>query len=213
MSDFSDSAVFPPFAELPPAGASSTGADGSTASTSSTTTKAGSGGWFLLAQIKEDMTITKPTLIVTDRAGVDFAVTFEDAGLNLRGDLGARKGYTLVVPGARRTDREGKKAVVRVEAGRGGQVRRLWANGFLVGPPEQVIPGSLEQVLELGRVIGSETVGKQCAACGKTGGPLMRCKGCSTASYCSKACQVNGWSELGHKSNCKVLKSIREIWA
>ncbi|RYP09887.1 hypothetical protein DL764_001021 [Monosporascus ibericus] len=201
MSDFSDSAVFPPFAELPPAGGSSIGTDGSTISTSTSTnatstTKAGSGGWFLLAQIKEDMTITKPTLIVTDSAGVDFAVTFEDAALNLRGDLGARKGYTLVVPGARRTNREGKKAVVRVEVGRGGQVR--------------VIPGSLEQVLELGRVVGSETVGKQCAACGKTDGPLMRCKGCSTASYCSK---VNGWSELGHKSNCKVLKSIREIWA
>ncbi|RYP44468.1 hypothetical protein DL768_009067 [Monosporascus sp. mg162] len=205
MSDFSDSAVFPPFGELPSAGASSTGTDGSTASTSTGTTatgttKAGSGGWFLLAQVKEDMTITKPTLIVTDRAGVDFAVTFEDAGLNLRGDLGARKGYTLVVPGARRTDREGKKGVVRIEAGRGTLVR-------------QVIPGSLERVLELGRVVGSETVGKQCAACGKTDSPLMRCKGCSTASYCSKACQVNGWSELGHKSNCKVLKSIREIWA
>ncbi|RYP31939.1 hypothetical protein DL767_005480 [Monosporascus sp. MG133] len=194
MSDFSDFSVFPPFSELPPAGASSTGTDGSTST--STTTKVGSGGWFLLAQIKEDMTITKPTLIVTDRAGVDFAVTFEDASLNLRGDLGARKGYTLVVPGARRTDRDGKKAVVRVEAGRGGQVR--------------VIPGSLERVLELGRVVGSEAVGKQCAACGKTDGPLMQCKGCSTASYCSK---VNGWSELGHKSNCKALKSIREIWA
>ncbi|RYP05028.1 hypothetical protein DL765_009967 [Monosporascus sp. GIB2] len=206
MPDFSDSAVFPPFAQLPPADVSSTGTDGNTGSTSTSTsgtaaTKAGSGCWFLLAQIKEDMTITKPTLIVTDRAGVDFAVTFEDAGLNLRGDLGARKGYTLVVPGARRTDREGegKKAVVRVEAGRGAQVR--------------VIPGSLERVLELGRVAGSETVGKQCAACGKTDAPLMRCTGCSTASYCSKACQVNGWSGLGHKSNCKVLKSIREIWA
>ncbi|RYP71124.1 hypothetical protein DL771_005058 [Monosporascus sp. 5C6A] len=204
MTDFSNSAVFPPFGELPPADASSTGTDGSTASTGTSTTatataKAGSSGWFLLAQIKEDMTITKPTLIVTDRAGIDFAVTFEDAGLNLRGDLGARKGYTLVVPAARRTDREEKKAVVRVEAGRGRQAR--------------VIPGSLERVLELGRVVGSETVGKQCAACGKTDEPLMRCKGCSTASYCSKACQANGWSELGHKSNCKVLKSIRNIWA
>lgn len=82
---------------------------------------AADGNWWLLAQIKENMTITQPTLIATDRTGVDFALLFED-GLSLRA---FRKGFTLAVPGARRTDREGegKKAVVRVPAGRGADVK------------------------------------------------------------------------------------------
>ena len=66
------------------------------------------------------MTITKPTLVVRDRSNVDFAVTFDDG--NHHGLVGAggeklkfKKGHTLVVPCAERTDRgEGKKALVRV---------------------------------------------------------------------------------------------------
>ena len=110
MPDFSDSSLFPTFRELPPAaGDDATG-------------NADAGGWSLLAQIKENMTITKPTLIATDRSGVDFAIIFDEPGFSLKG---FRKGYTLLVPAARRTDREelGKKAVVRVEAGRCGGVR------------------------------------------------------------------------------------------
>jgi len=70
------------------------------------------------------MTITKPTLIVTDRTGIDFALLFEDEGLNLK-EKGYKKGYTIVVPNARRTDREGegKKAVVRVPKGGAGDVK------------------------------------------------------------------------------------------
>ncbi|KAI2627263.1 hypothetical protein GGS26DRAFT_561227 [Hypomontagnella submonticulosa] len=200
MPVFTDATIFPSFQELPSASSPS-------ASTSSPT-------WFLLAQIKEDMTITKPTLIVRDRAGVDFAVTFDDGDHRGLGDGRARfrKGHTLVVPRAARTDREeGKKAVVRVPAGASAGVR--------------VVPGSLEQVLELGQVLsaveaaeeGGDGGARKCAACGKAdegedGRALMRCTGCGAASYCSKACQVRGWSEMGHKANCKVIKSIREIW-
>ncbi|KAI4860476.1 hypothetical protein F4820DRAFT_108254 [Hypoxylon rubiginosum] len=212
MPVFTDPSTFPAFHELP--SASSLPSSSSLTSSSSTSPPA---DWFLLAQIKENMTITKTTLVVRDRAGADFAVTFDDG--DHRGLLGSgngsgegaaprfRKGHTLVVPRAARTDREGegKKAVVRVPAGRSGGVR--------------VVPGSLEQVLELGRVlVGMEEesgLAKKCAACGgpeAEGRPLMRCTGCGAAAYCSKACQVRGWGELGHKSNCKVVKSIREIW-
>ncbi|KAI0971614.1 hypothetical protein F4678DRAFT_90279 [Xylaria arbuscula] len=152
--------------------------------------------WWLLAQVKENMTITQPTLIVTDQTGVDFALLFEDK-IALKG---FRKGYTVAVPRARRTDREGdgKKAVVRVPAGRGTEVK--------------VIPGSLDRVLELGSVL--EGVGEReqkCAACGKTEGEFMKCTGCGFASYCGKDCQVKGWGEMDHKSNCKVLKALRDI--
>ena len=105
MPDLSNSSLFPTFRELPPV------------SDDDAAGNADVGSWSLLAQIKENMTITKPTLIATDRSGVDFAITFEESGFSLKG---FRKGYTLLVPGARRTDREdlGKKAIVRVEEGR-----------------------------------------------------------------------------------------------
>ncbi|EFQ32382.1 uncharacterized protein GLRG_07526 [Colletotrichum graminicola M1.001] len=39
--------------------------------------------WFLVAEVKQNMTITKPTLVVVDRGGTEFAVTFEDRGIDL----------------------------------------------------------------------------------------------------------------------------------
>ncbi|KAI5925106.1 hypothetical protein F4810DRAFT_708908 [Camillea tinctor] len=175
--------AFPAFYELPPSSAPSSSDEDT---------------WYLLAQIKENMTLTKPTLIVTDRKGVDFAVTFDDA-LDLKA-RGFRKGRTLVAPRATREDREeGKKAIVRIGRGCAGDVK--------------VIPGGLEQVSELAFLLaGSDGLGQKCAACGATEGSLSKCTGCATAAYCSKDCQVKGWSELGHKSNCKVIRSIRDIW-
>ncbi|KAI2776336.1 hypothetical protein F4815DRAFT_358185 [Daldinia loculata] len=192
MPLFADPTIFPSFNELP----------------SSLTPPAPTADWFLLAQIKEDMTITKPTVIVRDRTGVEFAVTFEDGdhrGLG-QGGVRFRKGHTLVVPRATRTDRgEGKKAIVRVPPGEGAGVR--------------ILPAGLDQVFEIGAVLdGIEGAarGKKCAACGKEEEAeysLMRCTGCGVVAYCSKACQVQGWSELGHKANCKVIRSIKEIWS
>ncbi|KAI1105304.1 hypothetical protein F4804DRAFT_304485 [Jackrogersella minutella] len=206
MPMFTDSATFPTFNELPSA---------SSLAASSATPAA----WFLLAQIKEDMTITKPTVIVRDRSGAEYAVTFDDGdhrglgGINTKARF--RKGHTLVVPRAARTDREGKKAVVRVPEGEGAAVR--------------VLPGSLEQVSELGEVLAGieETEPermkrRRCGACGRGEGksegegegkrPLMQCMGCGAAAYCSKECQARGWNEMGHKTNCKVIKAIKEIW-
>ncbi|KAI1763807.1 hypothetical protein GGR53DRAFT_466942 [Hypoxylon sp. FL1150] len=232
MPAFTDPHAFPTFQELPSSTATTT-----TTTSLPSTPPAPDNTWFLLAQIRENMTITKPTLVVRDRAGLDFAVTFDDGdhrGLPLSSPSSSsssspprfRRGHTLVVPRATRTDREGegegrgnnnkKKAVVRVPAGQSGGVR--------------VIPGGLEQVVEMGRVVDGMQQGadaKKCAACGEAEGEgegegqgegqgkgkvLMRCTGCGVAAYCSKACQARGWSEMGHKSNCKVVKSIKEIW-
>ncbi|KAI0394327.1 hypothetical protein F5Y17DRAFT_265819 [Xylariaceae sp. FL0594] len=145
----------------------------------------------LLAQIKEDMTITKPTLIVTDRTGVDFALVFEDEGVSLK-ERGFRKGCTILVPNATRTERgaEGKKAIVRVPGGEMGDV--------------EIIPGHLDRVLELCIVLEATRgpCSDRCAACGKAGGKLMKCTGCGISAYCGKECQVNGWTTMDHKSNC-----------
>ncbi|KAI0099388.1 hypothetical protein F4814DRAFT_113033 [Daldinia grandis] len=209
MPSFANAAIFPSFNELP----SSSSSSSSSPSTPPAPTAA---DWFLLAQIKEDMTITKPTVIARDRSGAEFAVTFEDGdhrGLG-QGGVCFRKGHTLVVPRATRTDRgEGKKAIVRVPPGEGAGVR--------------IVPAGLDQVFEIGAVLeGIEGAGrgKRCAACGKgqeeegeeeeegTEQSLMRCTGCGVVAYCSKTCQVQGWGELGHKANCKVIRSIKEIW-
>ncbi|KAI8171456.1 hypothetical protein K4K54_013199, partial [Colletotrichum sp. SAR 10_86] len=73
--------------------------------------------WFLVAQVKQNMTITKPTVVVADRAGDEFAITFEDRGIDLRP---VKTGWTIVVPRACRTaPKEGKKGFVRVAEGKG----------------------------------------------------------------------------------------------
>ncbi|OHE97198.1 hypothetical protein CORC01_07452 [Colletotrichum orchidophilum] len=90
--------------------------------------------WFLIAQVKQNMTITKPTLVVVDRQGTEFAVTFEDRGIDLRP---VRSGWTIVVPrGVRTAPKGGKRGFVRVPEGRGTGVK--------------YIPGGLEQIGEVG---------------------------------------------------------------
>ncbi|KAI1170455.1 hypothetical protein F4777DRAFT_583907 [Nemania sp. FL0916] len=190
-SYFSNTSHYPAFSELPAVSTDqSPNAQPPPISPPEATT------WWLLAQIKENMTITQPTLIVTDRTGVDFALLFDDHTANLRG---FKKGYTLAVPGARRTERAGvgKKAVVHVPADRTAEVK--------------VVPGSLERVLELGVVLGSEGGGGKCAACGDEEGMLMKCTGCAVAAYCGKDCQVKAWGEMGHKLNCKVLRALQDV--
>ncbi|KAI1817422.1 hypothetical protein GGS20DRAFT_36706 [Poronia punctata] len=188
MSRFTNPSTFPSFHELPPS------------TTSSSSSSSQEQKWHLLAQIKENMTITQPTFIVTDRTGTDFALLFDNVDDKFN-PKGFRKGYTVAVPRARRTDRveEGKRSVVRVSA----------VDGV------KVIPGQLDRVLELGVVLdASSSVDqkeKKCAACGKMDGKLMNCTGCDFVAYCGQECQARSWSEMDHKHNCKVLKALQAI--
>ncbi|KAI1874070.1 uncharacterized protein JN550_002649 [Neoarthrinium moseri] len=128
--------------------------------------------WYILAQIKNNMTITKPTLIVTDQSGMDFAVTFENTGFDLKA-RGLKKGNTVVIPQARRTDKgEGRKDVLVVESEDCESVK--------------AIPGKLDWIMELGSMMDDETHDKKCGACGKAEGELMRCTGCGEVVYCGK---------------------------
>ncbi|WDK19985.1 hypothetical protein CGRA01v4_11272 [Colletotrichum graminicola] len=159
--------------------------------------------WFLVAEVKQNMTITKPTLVVVDRGGTEFAVTFEDRGIDLRP---VRQGWTIVVPRAVRTaPKGGKRGFVRVPEGRGTGVK--------------YVPGGLEKIGEVGaRARGGEDGAKglqgRCAGCGKgegaDGGALKSCTACGVARYCGKECQKEDWKT--HKSDCKVLKGIVNAW-
>ncbi|KZL74698.1 zinc MYND-type domain containing protein [Colletotrichum tofieldiae] len=139
--------------------------------------------WFLVAEVKQNMTITKPTLVVVDRGGTEFAVTFEDRGIDLRP---VKQGWTIVVPRAVRTaPKGGKRGFVRVPEGRGTGVK--------------YVPGGLEKIGELGaRVRGGGEEGEdggksfrgRCAGCGtgegEDGGALKSCTACGVARYCGK---------------------------
>ncbi|KAI0134322.1 hypothetical protein BJ170DRAFT_609404 [Xylariales sp. AK1849] len=190
MLSFTDNVAFPTFYTLP-----------TTSTTSSpapvTDTDNSEQEWYLLAQIKNNMTITKPTLIVTDHSGMDFAVIFEDTTFNLK-ERGLKKGNTMVVPQARRTEKgPGRKDVLVVEKGECQYVK--------------MIPGKLDRILELGVAFESIDKAGKCDACGKES-ELMKCTGCGIVAYCSKDCQAKAWSERGHKTNCKTFRTMKDIW-
>ncbi|KAJ9156505.1 hypothetical protein NKR23_g855 [Pleurostoma richardsiae] len=205
LPDFSNTALFPSFAELPVQDAD----DNRPVSVATKDDEEEEEeDWWLLAQVKHDMTITKPTLVLTDRSGAEFALVFDGydrGGLDLAG-RGLRGGATAAVRRARRTSpkpledgetvQADRKGFVRVGKGREGEVK--------------VVPGRLERVMELGRKGGADGE-ENCATCGK-GGELMKCLGCGRVRYCGKACQVRGWNEGGHKTDCKILKAMNQIW-
>ncbi|KAK5663041.1 hypothetical protein OQA88_6457 [Cercophora sp. LCS_1] len=168
-----------------------------------TTAPAPAEDWFLLAQVKDDMTITKPTLVLSDRDSSPFALVFdglERDDLDLK-KLGLKKGNTAVIPRAKKTPPKDdtKRGFVSVEKGRAAEVK--------------VIPGPLDKVFTVGAWLreressGAEPV---CETCGKEG-ELMKCTGCGRVKYCGKECQLKGWTEK-HKGECKIVKGISEIW-
>lgn len=213
MQDFTNTTLFPTFLTIPEQDQDAVPLTASSPSGER---------WYLLAQVKDNMTITKPTLILADRDASPFALVFEGLGhdeLDLKG-LGFKKGSTAVIPNAKRTKPadESKRGFVRVEKGGAGGAR--------------AVPCSLARVLEL----GGKVKGPKCETCGGEGeNGLKSCTGCERAGYCSKVsalvthavytfpgllltrknlqeCQVEGWIEGGHKHECKILKTLNDIF-
>lgn len=168
LPDFTSTTLFPSFLTIPEL-------DRDTPVPSSTTP--GEASWHLLAQIKDNMTINKPTLVLKDRDDSPFALVFEGLErdeLDLKG-LGFKKGCTAVIPNATRTKpaEEGKRGFVRIEKGDASGVK--------------AIPGPLARVLEL----GGKVKGGKCETCGADGPTgLKGCTGCGRAGYCSKVREI-----------------------
>lgn len=167
LPDFSNTTHFPSFLTIPE--------QERDAPSSSSSLPAGVTAWHLLAQVKDNMTLNKPTLVLSDRDGSPFALVFEGLerdGLDLKA-LGLKKGCTAVIPNAVRTRpaAEGKRGFVRIDKERAGTVR--------------AVPGPLARVLEL----GGKARGTSCETCGVEGGGekgLKSCTGCERVGYCSK---------------------------
>lgn len=212
LPDFHDTTRFPSFLNVPEH-------DGDTPASASSAQ--GEPAWYLVAQVKDNMTINKPTLVLTDLEGNPFALVFEGLerdALDLKG-LGFKKGCTAVIPNARRTRpaEEGKRGFVRIDKGHAASVR--------------AVPGPLARVLE----VGGKTKGDRCDTCGgEAEAGLKGCTGCERVAYCSKVssyarpghiyslaamadddaqeCQVRGWSDGGHKNDCKMFKALNDIF-
>ncbi|KAK4240992.1 hypothetical protein C8A03DRAFT_41507 [Achaetomium macrosporum] len=193
LPDFTSPSIFPSFTSLP-----------------LTTATSPPDEYYLIGQITENMTLTKPTLILIDRTSASFALVYESRseaaaeGPDTRffAQLGFKRGSTLVIPNAKRTPPK--------EQQNGGQ-------GFVAVQREQeasvrVIPGGLERVVRVGAWLRErEESGRE--ESGGEGGLVMKCTGCGEVGYCSKECQVKGWNEGGHKADCKIIKAIRAIWS
>lgn len=175
LARFSDKALFPSFDDLPTALTT----DPQPAEEKEAAAREGRPErWFLLGQISENMTITKPTLILRDRNSAAFALTFEEGGVDLKG---WKKGYTLVAENARRTEskEEGKRGFVRVEKGEEGGVR--------------CIPGPMDKVIVLGT--GMRDGAGECRGCGGEG--ERKCLGCGWVRYCGKVSCVSTSDDIG----------------
>jgi hypothetical protein len=183
LPDFTSPTTFPPFSALPLT-TNTTTQDVSPQDTS--TPQDLPKPYYLLATITENMTLTKPTLILSDTTAAPFALIFNSRpatgpdALDLRA-MGLKKGATVVFPNARRTPgkEEGKQGFVAVEREREGSVR--------------VVPGDLERVRRVGEWLGArvgdgEQGGRGCDGCGEGGGGkgLMKCTGCGEVAYCCK---------------------------
>ncbi|KAH6641696.1 hypothetical protein F5144DRAFT_627684 [Chaetomium tenue] len=100
LPDFTSPTTFPPFTSLPTTTTPSP--------PSNPDQQQQQPPYYLLAQIHQNMTLTKPTLICTDATNTSFAVVFGSRPasgpdtLDLS-RLGYRRGAVLVLPGARRT--------------------------------------------------------------------------------------------------------------
>lgn len=185
LPDFTDTTLFPTFLTIPQDDQD----QGPPSSNNNTTTSSqDQQDWYLLAQVKDNMTINKPTLVLTDRDANPFALVFEGLGrddLDLRA-LGFKKGCTALVPRARRTKPadESKRGFVRVDKAHAAAVK--------------AVPAPLARVLE---VAAAKTKGMRCATCGKGAGSeggedgstvLKSCTGCGRVGYCTKV--SFGWA-------------------
>ncbi|KAL2118514.1 hypothetical protein VTJ04DRAFT_8174 [Mycothermus thermophilus] len=199
LPDFTSPQTFPPFSALPFA-------------SSSAQEQPLNQPYYLLAQITQNMTLTKPTLILTDSTSASFALVFDSrpgAGpetLDLKG-MGLKPGSTLVLEGAKKglppsaSPEDGKQGHVVVSREEEGRVK--------------AIPAGREKVVKVGewlRKRDGEGKKRGCESCGREEEQgLKRCTGCGEVEYCSKECQVKGWND-GHKADCKVIKALRAIW-
>jgi len=121
-----------------------------------------------------------------------------------------KKGFTVVIPEPKRYGvNEGKQGYVKCAW---GDLRlipfsldKLRALSWKIAEEHSLLPAPAAAAVD-----GQEDDIVRCQGCGKSGvkEDLSRCRGCGEVWYCDKECQTQGWSEKGHKGECKILKFV-----
>ncbi|KAG9243100.1 hypothetical protein BJ878DRAFT_463050 [Calycina marina] len=193
--NFQNATIFPSFAECPLA-----------------TDAPKDPNHYLIATVQEDMSFSDvPTFICKDRENVAFALKVHVTGGKF--DIKAlKKGITVIVKGAERggvVDRKqgfvGALAEeIKVIPTNVGNLIFMSGNPLIVARDGYAaVDGDLEPSSD--RAF--------CDGCGedKKISELVKCGGCGCAWYCDKACQKKGWSNSGHKGDCKILNAVRTL--
>ncbi|RKF62902.1 putative zinc mynd-type domain containing protein [Erysiphe neolycopersici] len=165
---------------------------------------------YLLGTIQLEATLsTSPTYICKDIKRNLFAITVKlpanEVKNNIRGggfDVTAwRRGWCLAILGAKKSG---------VENGKQGFIHVNKADVM-------VFPFSLERLIQNSHTFSYKAVlypdRRTCRACcsGESPDKLKACSGCGAAWYCQKECQLRGWTEKGHKIECKVFMALKRL--
>ncbi|KAF3910298.1 hypothetical protein ABW21_db0206599 [Orbilia brochopaga] len=151
--------------------------------------------WCFLAEIIDVHSLLRLQLTVKDKNGREVPIWFYTDGRGSELDPSRiRPGFTV--------------AVLYVEQ-----------HGFLdfsegirhENPTSmKIFPVPLDQLLVLSDKVqqyAAEVDGvRTCHGCDQKAASLQKCVRCGLFWYCNKDCQVAGWSQKGHKADCKLLK-------
>ncbi|KAF2465698.1 SET domain-containing protein [Lindgomyces ingoldianus] len=151
--------------------------------------------WCFLGEIVDSITLHHLELTLTDIDDKKIPLHFNTDGRGRElAPAQIQKGHTVAVLHAQR------------------RVFMYGDPGIGLGDPQmlKIFPVSLKKLLELNdqvqkfstKVDGIRT----CHGCSKKAASLNRCGKCLLFWYCDSGCQRTGWSERGHKANCKLLR-------
>ncbi|OBT84645.1 hypothetical protein VE02_07063 [Pseudogymnoascus sp. 03VT05] len=151
--------------------------------------------WLFLAEISDFFILERYQIDIQDVDGVTVPLIFRTQG---RGSefvpSKVQIGYTVAILYAqRRGPRFAEPRILLEESSN-----------------MKIFPTSLRQLLELNdqvqRYSGKTNGLRTCHGCGKQAASLKKCTKCSLFWYCGGDCQIRGWNEKDHKSDCKLLR-------
>lgn len=163
---------------------------------------------YLLGTIQLEATLsTSPTYICKDRNGQQFAVTVRIPPAEIKSDLRGggfdvtawKRGWCLAIPNAKRHGVENGK------------------QGYIVAEKKNIMVfhSNLERLIQVAETLHKkgilDTENEVCQACGaeEKSYKLKQCLGCEAVWYCQKKCQIQGWNEKDHKTECQILRSLK----
>ncbi|KAI9759857.1 MAG: hypothetical protein M4579_002064 [Chaenotheca gracillima] len=161
--------------------------------------------WSILAEITKVSLGDQPRMTVKDLEGEEFTTPIH-GDLTTLDRAACREGHTILIMNPERRHAEDSTWEVPVKSVE-----------IMTDLLPKIIPMALNVLYELNDRVQTQCAQnpakeKACHACGKLGKEYQRCQRCELVYYCSKECQVKGWTEHGHREDCKILRDINGIF-